>query len=137
MRPEDAITINGGLMAEEIDDRIKELNAITDVMIGHMIPVEMLRGIAEMVDGLDDDDPQVIPILNGLEPVAILWRNDCENPEHAHAAKHWELIPLLQLRTPENPQDLEKMLQALGNLIADAVIAGLEQAMRQMGDDNA
>lgn len=114
-----------GPMRDEVDDRFNEMNLLSQVVEGHMIPVRVLPMIAEMVEAIEahDNPPAVVPVIDGLDPVALLWRNDCTDPSHGHDPLNpqWHLVPLLTFREIGGPEDVLAAVTAFTEALNSAV----------------
>jgi hypothetical protein len=84
--------------------RIREVftREMHKLLAGMLVPVSAMAMIAETVAELDKDEDvdtetSLFPIMEGVQPVALLWKHACEGHDevdHRHESQ-WYLVPLL------------------------------------------
>ena len=85
----------GTQIGDEVNVRIETAIEMHRLLDGLAMPLDALARLYEGVESGDLVIPgrQVYPILNGVEPVAILFKMDeCPHPEHSG---HWFILPMV------------------------------------------
>lgn len=115
-----------GPLLDELRNREIFTREMHGMIAGLLVPIAALRSITETVDQLDlenaDLEDGIFPIIEGVAPVALLWKHACQDEEGHRGTPQWYLVPLLSpAYTGEDDQDMTKVL-ALGAEFISALV---------------
>lgn len=97
-----------GPLLDELRNRTAFTRAMSNLLYGLMVPVQALRNLNALIDELEEKGPDSVlgeapddamfPVIDGVRPVAMLWKHRCKHAEDSVVPDHsdWYLVPLLQ-----------------------------------------
>lgn len=116
-----------GPLLDELRIRDKFTRELHGMIAGLLIPVEALRSIAATVDQLDLEDHDleagIFPIIEGVAPVALLWKHACEDEAGNMGEARWYLVPLLSPGYTNEDKASPETIMALGTEFITSLMA--------------
>lgn len=115
-----------GPLLDELRNREIFTREMHGMIAGLLVPIAALRHITATVDQLDlenaDLEDGIFPVIEGVAPVALLWKHACRDEEGHHGTPQWYLVPLLSPGYPdEDDEDMTKVLSLGAEFIAALV----------------